>query len=269
MRFSFRKRTVVPLVLVLVVVVFVVLRALGVLDPIQSLGRRVLSPVQGSFYSLGVGVRSFGDRFRNAKDVRGENDRLKREVQELTVENVRLMGELEELRSLAPQLSLLAVRKLHAIPSRIIGRVSEDRQLFLLDRGREDGLSTGTGAIVGNGALVGKITEVNPSTSHLLFLTDSRSSVAAQVAGSPAAKGVVRGERGLTLAFTLVPQGEKLAVGDRVVTAGLEKAVPADLLIGVVESLETKPGDLYQTARVRPAAELDAVRLVSVVVPGP
>jgi cell shape-determining protein MreC len=72
--------------------------------------------------------------------------------------------------------------------------------------------------------------------------------------------------------MTQVAVTDEVAVGDRVVTAGLEldgvaaSPYPRGLLIGTVSALETDANGLTQTAFVRPAIDPRSVEWLMVVV---
>lgn len=247
----------------------VLLGITGIAEPVRTAFIRLTAPIQSAMFAAGNGIRGIGDRFRQAAAVRQENGALRLRVVTLEAENARLRGDLETLKLAEPQLRSLAEQNRSAVLSRLLGRVGEDRHLFLLDRGRRDGITEGAAATAAEGVLVGTIASVSERTSELLLITDSQSAVSARLDNSGGARGLLKGSHRLTLSLTLIPQGEPFAVGDRVVTAGLEPAIPADLLIGEVEAVETKSGDLYQSGRVRPAVSLDRLRVVSVIRLGP
>jgi rod shape-determining protein MreC len=68
------------------------------------------------------------------------------------------------------------------------------------------------------------------------------------------------GEPMLTLKY--VPADDVVNVGDKVVTNGMDKIFPPDIPVGTV--IDVKPGNPFKTVRVRPAAKLD--RLEDVIV---
>jgi rod shape-determining protein MreC len=108
---------------------------------------------------------------------------------------------------------------------------------------------------------VGKIVEVFPSTAQVLLINDKDSGVGALFAVSRT-HGVVRGSGDPEPHMEYVVNDEKLLPGDLIVTSGEDRIFPKDLLIGAVGA--TKPGNPFQIITVQPAARLD--RLEDVIV---
>src|SRR5256885_17038645 len=65
-----------------------------------------------------------------------------------------------------------------------------------------------------------------------------------------------------SLAMKYIPTDDTVAVGEHVVTSGMDRIFPRDLPVGTVT--EIKPGRPFQQIRVRPAANLQ--RLEEVIV---
>jgi rod shape-determining protein MreC len=104
----------------------------------------------------------------------------------------------------------------------------------------------------------------------VLLTVDPRSRVVARDQRTEAL-GVVQGQPGGQLVMTQIPLTEELAVGDPIVTAGLEiegvaaSPYPRGLLIGTVSALEADANGLTQTAFVRPAVDPGSVEWLMVV----
>jgi rod shape-determining protein MreC len=85
------------------------------------------------------------------------------------------------------------------------------------------------------------------------------------------ALGVIQGQPGGQLVMTQVAVTDDLAIGDTIVTAGLElegvaaSAYPRGLLIGTVSALETDTNGLTRTAFVRPAIDPRSIEWLMVV----
>jgi rod shape-determining protein MreC len=109
--------------------------------------------------------------------------------------------------------------------------------------------------------VVGKIVEVFPSTAQVLLINDKDSGLGALFAVSRT-HGVVRGSGDPEPHMEYVINDEKLQPGDVIVTSGEDRIFPKDLLIGTVGA--TKPGNPFQVISVQPAARLD--RLEDVIV---
>jgi rod shape-determining protein MreC len=64
------------------------------------------------------------------------------------------------------------------------------------------------------------------------------------------------------LAMKYVPNDDEVNVGERVVTSGMDRIFPRDLPVGTIT--EVKPGNSFKQIRVKPAANLEKLEEVLV-----
>jgi rod shape-determining protein MreC len=191
-----------------------------------------------------------------------ENEHLRRENDELKVQIAQLQGKAAEADRLAV---LLNFRKSHAdvpmIGARVIGASAGTASLTIeLDRGERDGIKRNMGVITPDG-VVGKVIESYPNTSQVLLLTDKESGVGAMLSDSRIQSPVGGlGEPLLTMKY--VPNDDTVNVGERVVTSGMDRIFPRDLPVGTI--VDIKPGNPFKQIRIKPAANLE--RLEEVIV---
>lgn len=188
-----------------------------------------------------------------------ENERLREQVGELTLRNSELESRAAEAQRLA---TLLQFREAHAdaplLAARVIGGDAGAGRAIYIDRGERDGVQPNMGVITPQG-VVGKILEVYSATSQVLLLTDKNSGAGALLASSRA-QGAARGSGGPLLQLDYVSNDQEVAAGERVLTSGMDKIFPKDLPLGVV--VETRPGNPFKQIQVRPAARLDQLEEV-------
>ncbi len=147
---------------------------------------------------------------------------------------------------------------------------SEFRRLVVLDKGTDDGIAVGDVAVAAGGALAGRVTEVGPDSAKVVLLTDGESTVIGQLTTN-AATGEVVGQLGGVLIMRQIDSGDVVAVGDEVVTAGIElgggvrSPYPKGLLIGQVVDVRRDANDVVQTAFLQPAAQLDKLEYLLVI----
>ena len=205
--------------------------------------------------------RSWGG-YVGLRNTRAENERLHGELDKLRLRN----NELESRSAEAQRLSTLlnfhdAHPEAQMLAAQVIGASADPTSHTLfINRGERDRLRRNMGVITPDG-VVGKIVEVFPSTAQVLLINDKDSGVGALFAVSRT-HGVVRGSGDPEPHMEYVINEEKLQPGDVVVTSGEDRIFPKDLLIGTVET--TKPGNPFQIISVQPAARLD--RLEDVIV---
>ena len=207
----------------------------------------------------------FRDAWRNYFALRGarkENDQLRHEVDALKLQLAQLQGKAAEADRLA---ALLNFRQSHTnvpmVGARVIGAsAGSASQTIQLDRGERDGIRRNMGVITPDG-VVGKVVETYANTSQVLLLTDKDSGVGAMLADSRIQSPVGGvGEPLLTMKY--VPNDDTVSLGESVITSGMDRIFPRDLPVGTIA--EIKPGNPFKQIRIKPAANLERLEEVLV-----
>jgi len=190
------------------------------------------------------------------------NEQIRRENDALKLQISQLQGKAAEADRLA---ALLNFRQSHAnvpmIAARVIGTGAGTASLMIqLDRGERDGIRKNMGVITPDG-VVGKVVESYPNASLVLLLTDKESGVGAMLADSRI-QSPVGGQGEPLLVMKYVPNDDEVNPGERVVTSGMDRIFPRDLPVGTVA--EIKPGNPFKQIRVKPAASLERLEEVLV-----
>jgi len=188
-----------------------------------------------------------------------ENQRLRAQVGELALRNSKLESSAAEAQRLA---ALLQFRDAHPdaplLAARVIGGDAGAARAFYLDRGERDGVQPNMGVITPQGA-VGKVLEVYSTTSQVLLLTDKNGGAGALLANSRT-QGAAKGTGGPMLELDYVSNEQDVAVGENVLTSGMDHIFPKDLPLGTVT--ESRPGNPFKQIQLRPAARLDQLEEV-------
>jgi len=203
--------------------------------------------------------------WRNYLGLRGsaqENAALREELARLKLRNAELEGRAAETDRLS---ALLGFRDSHRdvpmIAARVIGASAAGTSKTLyLNRGEADGLRRNMAVITPEG-VVGKLIEVYSDTAQVLLLNDKESGVGALLADTRT-QSPVGGTGEPLLVMKYVTSDEKVSIGARVLTSGQDRIFPKDLPVGTVASV--RPGNPFQDIRVRPAARLDQLEEVLV-----
>ncbi|HUK30752.1 MAG TPA: rod shape-determining protein MreC [Candidatus Acidoferrum sp.] len=191
-----------------------------------------------------------------------ENAELHAEVDRLRIRNTELESESAESARLA---ALLGFRDAHPDVPMLAARViaasadSSSHTIFI-NRGEHDGIHRNMAVITPDG-VVGKVFEVYRSTSQVLLLTDKESGVGALLAGSRT-QGPVGGVGEPLMTMKYISNDENVTVGQQVLTSGEDQIYPKDLPVGTVT--EVKTGTPFKVIRVKPAARLDRLEEVLV-----
>ncbi len=249
--------------LALAVLLAVVGRA-GLLDPVQDVFLRATGPVEEGLSDAASPVASFFGDVRDVDRLQEENRRLLSENETLRNENAALRGDSRRLEELEEALGVVtadpsAERLAAGVLSRIQGPLTRELRI---DRGTSHGVAAGNPVLSVGGTLIGTVTKALSGSSFVRLLTDSRSSVAAQVLGAPA-DGIVRGDGG-ALSFDLA-EGD-VSVGDAIVTSGLGGAYPPDIPIGEVSAILGDSQDAFPTVRLQTTVRISTTRTVLVMI---
>jgi rod shape-determining protein MreC len=214
--------------------------------------------------SVGVsGVRGFWHRYGSLRSVERENAELKQQLESVQVELQEQRALADRARGLQQLLDLRDRSKLKTMAAEIIASsASPDFQTLTLDKGRNYGLRTDM-AVIANDGVVGRIVVPSGRAAKVQLLIDRNAAAGALVERSRA-QGVVKGTGDGRLQLEFVSETADVAVGDLVVTSGIEGIFPKGFTIGRVDMVE-KTGPAYKRITVKPAVDFSRLEEVLVV----
>lgn len=228
-------------------------------------------PIQAALDDVARAAASVAAAISEIDRLRVDNAALRAENERLAAERARLEEIRRENESLTALLQLRAGFDYQTAVTTVIARESSEfRRLVVIDKGTDDGIAVGDVAVATGGALAGRVVEVGPASAKVVLLTDAESTVIGQLTTN-AATGEVVGQLGGVLIMRQIDAGEKIAVGDEVVTAGIElgsgvrSPYPKGLLIGQVVDVRRDANDVVQTAYLQPAAQLDKLEFLLII----
>jgi rod shape-determining protein MreC len=247
-------------------------------NPIGGVLQRVLSPVEDGLLQFGTEIRQNTRVLWNFNAVEAENVALKKKVEQLTGDNLKLkeqvlagmrFNELDQGMFRSPTLE-----KFPKVGASIINRnPTAWYQTLTLNRGTDDGVAVNN-PVIGEYGLVGKVVAVTSSTCEVLLITDSEGQVSALVRGSTGSPtfGIVQGtykktsrleaEGNLQMLFR---RDDNVNVGDFVLSSGLGGVYPVDIPIGKVEQIQLDRSGLLKTAYITPLVDFDSLEEVYIV----
>lgn len=222
----------------------------GVLNPLKNILFEVARP-----FSLGSNF--IVDRsslfFRNLVNLGG----LPPENQKLIKENLELQSQLAILKEVQHENEILKKEMgflkskgdLKLTPTNIIGRaLTGYLKIIVIDRGAKDGLKERQ-AVISQGFLVGTVKSVSQDSAEVILITDNNSLVPVVLLDSRAT-GLLRG--GLSgLVVEDIPLNIAIKKGEPVVTSGLGGDAPAGIIVGNVEDVISREGEIFQKATVK------------------
>lgn len=193
-----------------------------------------------------------------------ENQRLTELVQKFEMDNTHLREQETENNRLRELLSFKSKFEYKMLPGEIIGRdPSSWFKTILVDKGSLEGVEKEAGVITPNG-VVGKVTDVASNSSKVLLITDVNSFVDAIIKRS-GARGVVVGYRENRCALSYVLKTEDIAIGDSIVSSGLNSIYPKGVQIGTVTNLHKDKSGFFQFIEVTPSVDFSKLHEVLIV----
>lgn len=227
----------------------------------------VFSPVQRAVTGAVRGVGSLWTNYVDLRRVRGQNQKLKKDVFFLNQEVRFLEDRLHFFRSEAQVRESLAAFREGLIPARVIGIDSANPyQSVVLDKGSLDGVRKDMAVCDRFGNLVGRTIEpVSFKETMVQLITDKESSVSV-VSAVDRLTGSVTGLSApiceLRYVLANVAGGKE---GEDLLTTGYDKIYPPGLRVGVIHGLQTDDSaPLFRKITVQPYFQFNTLDIVAV-----
>lgn len=219
---------------------------------LHSTGLRLVAPFARLTHAAGGAAQGAREGMRQRQDLRQENEELRGEVERLRLQITRLSGLEAEVERLASAIGFVrsAPGKLRLATIVYLDRSSFLRSLILYADAEQ---LEADQPVLASGGLVGRVVQVAGSYARAQLITDTAAGVGALLEAS-GSQGLVRGAGDGGLALDYVPHQVAVAVGDRVVTAGIDGVYPAGVLIGTVAEVGLGE-ELFHRIRLRPAVD--------------
>ncbi len=244
--------------------ILVFLNSQGSLNSAFDIYSQITSPVSTLFSKAGSGISDFFGSLLNVGSLQKENAWLEEKVNKLEAEVVNLKDAKEENESLKKDLKFISEKKIDYESASVIAyEPSNLRGMITINKGLKNNIKEGK-AVVFEGFLIGRISEVGEEYSKIQLITDPTSAIPVAIQNSNT-KGIAKGELGSGLIIEKVPQGEKIEEGDTVVTSGLGGELPRGIILGKVENIERKENSLFSNAKIRPQVDLTHILRVLVI----
>jgi rod shape-determining protein MreC len=259
-------------------------------SPLHSIQRgivEVLSPVQEGASKVLTPFKDVGNFFSGLFSAKSRAHRLQQQVDRLLTENAQLRQQVIDDAQLRREVGLDQNHSLASykpVGASVIGKSPTVWYATIeVDKGTADGVRVDD-PVLGDGALVGKVSTAGSTFSIVTLITDHTFGVAAEVQGGNNDQGVLGPQIGnpnqLLLSSLPKPQpGQPIPVGgDQVVTAGytdpsnpaLNSLYPPGIPIGTVSSpVDTNNLDNNGQIQVSPDADLRHLSFVQILTSPP
>ena len=212
-------------------------------------------------------VSRAGDYLTSVEELSEENDRLRELTVSLSLENERLIQFRDERNRLRELLGFRKDSFFEFLPCDVIARSSNRyHHSITVDRGSESGVLPDM-PVVGYRGLVGRVTQVFPTSSRVLLLNNKSVSVSCLVKRSRVV-GVLSWERGNLFGLDYVGREEDVLPGDTLVTSGLGRVFPKGFPVGTVFQVTEEKTELSRRVGIISMTDLNKLEEVFIITGG-
>jgi rod shape-determining protein MreC len=270
MQKTFNKRKIYIIVVIIILLIF--LHYLNILKPLEKLVVSGINKGGEVFYNLGSNWSSSFTGSKEEKQLRADNNSLKKEINQLLTEKAQWQEVERENNKLKSYLNFFEDNEYNKVMARVVASdnllsQTVNQSNIYINKGSNDGLREGMAVINEEGVLVGKILSLQDNSAQVCLSINEDCKFAARFSSQSKALGIVQGNLGLTIVMELIPQEYDISVGDLVVSSGLEKDIPPGLIIGKVSSISKQSNDIWQVATIEPLYDLNNLDFLAVVIP--
>lgn len=238
--------------------------------PLSMVAGYTIVPFEEGISAVGSFLNNRSEELGQMKALLAENEALKTQVDELTIENTRLQQDRYELTNLRELYKLGSqYDEYEKIGARIIARDSGNWfYSFVINKGADDGLEVDMNVMAGSG-LVGRIVDVGPNWSKVKAIIADDSNVSAMVLSS-SDNMIVSGDLKLyssgVISFEqLVDSDNKVVEGDKIVTSNISDKYLPGILIGYISSINRDANNLTKSGYITPAVDFEHLEEVLVI----
>jgi len=237
--------------------------------PFRLLANVTVVPMQSGINHVGTWLGDLSDNFETLQELQDENRELHSLVDELRMENRRLIENAHELDRLR-ELYLLGQNYIdyNPIGARVIFKNPGNWfSTFTIDRGSFHGVREDMNVIAGRG-LVGIVTEVGPTWATVRSIIDDQSNVSSIV--TPAGEHlIVRGDLSLMnygkIRFELMANNDSLVnVGNDVFTSHVSDLFLQGILVGYITEINVDANNLTRSGYIAPFVDFTSLHEVLV-----
>lgn len=239
--------------------------------PLHTVAGYVFVPMQRGINAVGCFITEKADNLKNLSEVMAENEALKKQVDELTVELNAVNLEQYELENLRELLELdQKYPSYEKVAANVIGLNGNNWfNSFTIDKGSNDGIEVDMNVISGSG-LVGIVTEVGSNYATVTSIINDSSKVGGMVT-TTSDNLIVNGSlqsmnENMVIEFSnLNDSDNEVQIGDPIVTSYISDKYQQGILIGYISSLEVDANNLTKSGTITPAVDFEHIEEVLVV----
>ena len=218
-------------------------------------------PVSEVSINFGQKISGFFGGLLGAGNIQQENNDLKTKNQDLLSEISSLKSIIKENQDLKIALENTKNSNFNLVISKIVG-LDLQNDLFLIDKGLDDGVQDNMPVISNEKVIYGKVLKAYKNFSQVVLISRKNDAFEVKVQRDQDQKtiyGVLRGKGNQSVYMDLVNFDAEINEGDLLVSSGLEGSFPKDLLVGHVTSFNKSDLKPFQTAEVKPLLDFQSI----------
>ena len=238
--------------------------------PLSAVGGFVITPLQNGVSKAGSWLNTRSKELVQIRSLLQENENLQEQIDQLTIENIKLQQDRYELTNLRELYNLDSqYDEYEKIGARIIAKDSSNWfHTFVINKGAEDGLLTDMNVMAGSG-LVGRIVDVGPDWAKVMSIIDDNSNTSGMVL-STSDNLMVRGDleqyaEGMIRFEMLIDNADRVVEGDKIVTSNVSDKYLPGILIGYIAKVNVDTNNLTKSGLITPAVDFEHLEEVLVI----
>lgn len=238
--------------------------------PLNTVAGYVIVPFQRGISSVGGWLAARSDELVQIRTLLTENEALKQQVDELTIENTQLQQDKYELNSLQALYKLdKQYEDYEKIGARIIARDSGNwYHSFTIDKGSDDGIMVDMN-VIADGGLVGRVISTGPNWAKVTSVISDNSNVSGKVLAT-GDNLIVSGDlelmqQGVISFSQLLDSAGVVVSGDKIVTSHISDKYLPNILIGYINEISLDSNKLTKSGTLTPAVDFEHLEEVLVI----
>lgn len=228
------------------------------IDKTSSVATDIFSPMVELLAIPAKIVSGTLNYFYDFKNIRDENEKLRRENRELVIKSSRAASLEVENKLLARLLNYIPPKNADFIVAKVVAEENNafSRALIIYTAGMKN-VEKGQ-IVLSDSGVVGRIEKVGMIYSKVLLLTDINSKVPV-VVEKTRVRGIISGNNTSIPNLIFTPLDAEIFVGDKIVTSGVAGIFPSGLPVGKVMSVDKN------NIKIKTFSDLDRLEYVRVV----
>ncbi|MDO4166606.1 MAG: rod shape-determining protein MreC [Eubacteriales bacterium] len=239
------------------------------MTPVRSAVGSVVTPMQRGVNAIGTKISDQMEYVTTVKKLVKENNKLQKELDEMSVENKLLQQDKYELQNFRELYDLdEQYNGYPKVAARVISSNPDNWfNTFTIDKGSDDGIAVDMNVMAGDG-LVGIVTKVSKSYAVVRSIIDDDSNIYGtflKTDDSCIVSGNLQLMNEGVIEVSGVSNKAQVEDGYEVVTSQISDKYLPGILIGYAKDMQMDSSNLTQTGHLTPAADFSGLDMVLVI----